>query len=145
MTEITIRPCEGLERDAMADRIDVELRATLARINIQSTNQAMVLVAETPTNELAGGLLATTAYGWLHLEALWVDDAFQRMGIGARLLAAVEKAARNHACHAIWLDTSNRDALRFYSRFGFEEFGRLNNRPDQFPPDHQRWFLSKSL
>ena len=41
------------------------------------------------------------------------------------------------------LDTSSRDAERFYARLGYKPFGTLENREGERPSGHRRVFLAK--
>jgi len=43
------------------------------------------------------------------------------------------------------LDTSNPTAKHFYSKLGYEVFGKLENLDEQFPSGHCRWFMKKAL
>lgn len=60
----------------------------------------------------------------LELKTLFVDPDYQSKGIGAQVLEITRKAAHD-AAKPLELDvlTSNRDAIRFYERNGFEMIG----------------------
>jgi GNAT superfamily N-acetyltransferase len=60
------------------------------------------------------------------LGALVVDEAHRRRGVGAALVAAVEREARSRGCVLLFLTTAERraDAHAFYAALGFEETGR---------------------
>ncbi|WP_342359408.1 GNAT family N-acetyltransferase [Terrarubrum flagellatum] len=66
-------------------------------------------------------------------------------GLGARLMAEAEEAARKRGCHHAWLDTSSARAERFYVRLGYERFGVLENGPETPPDGHRRAFMRKRL
>ena len=131
--------------DEFAAWIENELLNSLCSSMPQSYNARLALVARSDGDEIAGGLSATTSYGWLLIKALWVDERFRRMGVGRSLMATAEAKARTLACHGAWLDTSNPDALSFYLSLGYAPFAELNNQDVGDPAGHRRWFLKKSL
>jgi len=59
-----------------------------------------------------------------HLYAMWVDPAWRRHGIGARLVEEVLSWARSWGARAVVLGvTQGNDAERFYERLGFRDTG----------------------
>lgn len=92
-------------------------------------------------DNVIGGLLCETFWGWLYVEFMWIEDAFRGQGYGEKLLAAAEREASRRGCVAAHLDTFSFQALEFYKRCGYEVFGTL----EEFPPGHQRFFMRKSL
>jgi GNAT superfamily N-acetyltransferase len=130
---------------ALAGAIEANLLADLRSTQPQGLNARFSLVARDGTGALAAGLVAATAYGWLHVEILWVAAAHRRAGLGRRLMAAAEAEARDRGCHAVWLDTSSAAAAAFYDRLGYTAFGMLENPPGTAVPGHRRWFLQRTL
>jgi GNAT superfamily N-acetyltransferase len=64
--------------------------------------------------------------GAAYLRLLLIAEDRQRAGLGARLLAATEGAARAVANHLVLLATTdNAGARRFYARHGYRHVGRL--------------------
>jgi len=88
---------------------------------------------------LVGGLIGALAWQWLFVEALWVDDAWRRRGVGKALLARGESLAVEAGCHSAWLDTFQ--AREFYLALGYREFGAL----EEYPAGQTRYFLRKRL
>jgi ribosomal protein S18 acetylase RimI-like enzyme len=58
-----------------------------------------------------------------------------------RLLQRAEEYAREHGCHAAWLDTFTFQARGFYEKQGYTVFGEWPN----YPGEHRRYFLWKKL
>lgn len=58
--------------------------------------------------------------------SMWVAPSARRGGVGRALVAAVEAWARGWGATSLvlWVYRSNRDALRFYRRLGFEAVAR---------------------
>lgn len=88
---------------------------------------------------IAAGLIGVLSWRWLFVEALWVEEARRGQGLGARLLAQAEDAAREAGAIGAWLDTFQ--AAGFYRARGYEEFGAL----EDYPPGQARRFFRKRL
>lgn len=127
------------------ERLERELLQSLRAELVQSKNMSFALIARSAAGDIIGGLTATSSYNWLLIKILWVDKASRGTGLGKKLLQRAEKQGSEIGCHAVWLDTSNPVAERFYTRQGYSEFGRLENEPAQSPSTHRRWFLNKKL
>jgi GNAT superfamily N-acetyltransferase len=56
------------------------------------------------------------AFDWLFVQWLWVAEPYRSQGIGSRLLAGAEPAAREKGCRAAYLDTFSFQAPNFAFR-----------------------------
>ena len=76
-----------------------------------------------------------------YIKRMWVDDAVRGMGVGRRILEALEQAARDHGAASVTLETnaSLTEAIAMYRAFGYTEVEPFN---DEVYADH--WF-EKSL
>jgi GNAT superfamily N-acetyltransferase len=90
---------------------------------------------------LVGGISGYTAWGWLYVQWLWLNESARGHGIAGRMLAAAETEAAARGCHGAYIDTFNPVALKAYQRAGYVPFGAM---PD-VPKGRTRTFLSKSL
>jgi GNAT superfamily N-acetyltransferase len=90
---------------------------------------------------VAGGLAATTVWGWLQVTQLWIRADLRGRGHGGAVLAAAEDEARRRGCHHALLDTFDFQARGFYERRGYAVFGELRD----FPRGHARLFMRKAL
>lgn len=131
--------------DQVRSEIEEKLLHSLATVNIQSSNSAFTLEARNTDGELIGGISASSAYGWLHIEILWVAEAARCSGIGRELMTRAHSRGLELGCHAVWLDTSNVAARDFYLRLNYIEFAQLSNSESEFPPQHRRWFMKCRL
>ncbi len=86
-----------------------------------------------------GGLSGVLSWGWLFVDALWVDAAARSRGAGRTLMARAERHAVEAGCHAAWLDTFQ--AKGFYEAIGYTVFGAL----EDYPAGQTRYFLRKRL
>ena len=140
-----LRPIETTDDPAVAHEIERELRASLASINRQSANHHRTFCLRDREGQLVAGLTCSTAYGWLHVETLWVAAAQRNRGLGRQLMNAAETFGRENSCHSACLDTSNPDAFAFYQRLGYGVFGELANGEGKVPAEHRRRFLQRTL
>lgn len=93
------------------------------------------------TGEIAGGLLGETYWGWLFVNALWIDHKLRRKGHATELMAAAEAEALVRGCKYSYLDTFSFQARPLYESLGYEVFGVLEN----YPGEHERVFMKKTL
>lgn len=91
--------------------------------------------------QIVGGLIGSTYWQWLHVELLWVHEAWRGKGYGDMLLKAAEQEAIRRDCQYVHLDTFSSQAPDFYQKRGYVVFGEL---PD-FPQGCTRFFLKKEL
>lgn len=105
-----------------------------------SERQTLAIVVRDGTR-VVGGLSGYTAWGWLYVQWLWLDETLRGQGLAARLLAQAEEEAVNRGCHGAHIDTFSPQALHVYQKAGYAVFGAL---PD-FPPGRTRSFLCKRL
>ncbi|MFQ5525790.1 MAG: GNAT family N-acetyltransferase [Thermoanaerobaculia bacterium] len=103
--------------------------------------QPLEVVAHDAQGGIAGGITGRLNWSWLHVNLLWVAEPARGRGLGSRLLARIEDEARGRGCRYAHLDTFSYQALPFYERHGYLEFGRL----EDYPPGQSRHFLRKEL
>jgi GNAT superfamily N-acetyltransferase len=103
--------------------------------------QRLCFVLHAPDQAIVGGVMGETYWGWLYIDLLWVKDELRGRGYGHRLLTLAEQEARQRGAKNAYLDTFSFQALDFYKQHGYQIFGELQD----FPPGHQRYFLTKQL
>lgn len=81
--------------------------------------------------------------GRAELKRIWVEPAWQRRGVGRRLLAELESFAREAGYEELWLETGprNRAALALYAAAGYEPIEPFGDNP----PDWQVLAFGKVL
>jgi GNAT superfamily N-acetyltransferase len=100
-----------------------------------------IFVTHPDTDELLGGLWASTNYSYLHIDLLYLPEDMRRTGLGTQLIAQAEQEAIHRGCTTAWLDTFSFQARGFYERIGYTVFGTL----EDYPPGHSRFFLKKTF
>jgi len=117
----------------------------LSKYNIEQAGdnkfQRLCFALQDSEGEIVGGILGEVYWGWLYIDLLWVKDDLRGRGYGHRLLTQIEDEGRKLGAKNAYLDTFSFQVPDFYKKYGYRVFGEL---PD-FPPGHQRYFLTKQL
>jgi GNAT superfamily N-acetyltransferase len=103
--------------------------------------QRLCFVLEGPDHVIVGGVIGIVYWDWLCVDLMWVRDDLRGRGYGHHLLTLVEQEARQRGAKHVHLDTFSFQAPGFYQQHGYQVFGELRD----FPPGHQRYFLTKEL
>jgi GNAT superfamily N-acetyltransferase len=102
---------------------------------------SLCVFARDDAGAVIGGLTGKTYWRYLDVAFLWVDEKYRGKGLATKLMAAAEAEAHRRGCQHALLDTLSFQALGFYQRRGYTEFGRLSG----FSGKHDRHYLYKSL
>jgi ribosomal protein S18 acetylase RimI-like enzyme len=130
-----------------ASREDKErIREMLGLFNVGVTGfdtyHELSIFLRDSTDRIRGGVLADAWGGWLHVQILWVEEAFRGSGQGLDLMRAVEDEGRSLGCVYALVDSHSFQAPDFYkSKLGYEEFGVLEDAPI----GHKQHFMWKRL
>ncbi|MET3522407.1 MULTISPECIES: GNAT family N-acetyltransferase [Mesorhizobium] len=106
-----------------------------------SGRKSLAVFVRDEAGKVVAGISGYTAWGWLFVQWLWVDESLRGQHMAGQMLQAAELEAVARGCHGAWIDTFNPKAARAYERQGYQPFGTL---PD-FPIGRSRIFLQKSL
>lgn len=98
-------------------------------------------LTEKETGKVIGGLWGRTGFAQLFIELLFVPESLRGQKLGEKLIGLAEEEARRRGCVGAWLDTFSFQAPGFYQKLGYSVFGQI----EDYPPGHQRYFLSKKL
>lgn len=91
-------------------------------------------------SRIVGGLVGEIKWRWLYVAKLWLSEELRGRGLGTRLMAEAERFAWEQGCLGIHLDTFEYQALPFYQKLGYEQFGTLEG----FPPGYRQYYLKKT-
>jgi len=103
--------------------------------------QPLVIVLRDEAGGVVGGLAGDTYWGWLHVDALWLDEPARGLDFGTHMLQMAELEALQRGCRHAHLDTMSFQARPFYEKMGYTVFGVL----DDLPQGQQRIFMQKDL
>ncbi|WP_137663779.1 GNAT family N-acetyltransferase [Enterococcus hulanensis] len=79
--------------------------------------------------QLAGAVVGKKQYDTLHISLLGVGDEYKKLGVGSKLMQAIEEQALQEKVKTITLTTKAYQALGFYLKHGYEVFGELEDVP----------------
>ena len=82
-----------------------------------------------------------TAFKILYVSTVFVDEAYRRKGIGARLMREMEKRAAEMGVNTIRLDTFNWQGKEFYEALKYTCVGHYDNVEDGY----SEYFFLKRL
>ena len=93
----------------------------------------------------AGGRVVAAARGILNMglveiRGVWVNPDLRGAGTGRAMMERLEREARRRGCTRAALDTYSWQAVGFYLRLGYREYGVLD-----YPNGERRHFLVKDL
>lgn len=100
------------------------------------------LVARADGQPLASGALKGVDPEWASIKRMWVDPSMRGLGLGRRMLAAIEEQARELGFTSVQLETNGTlvEARQLYASAGYEEVARFSDDPYA-----QHWFRKSLL
>jgi GNAT superfamily N-acetyltransferase len=111
------------------------------RVIGEPDERELAVVVRDAQDQVVGGLLGHVRWRWLYVSKLWLPEALRGKGIGTRLMREVEAYAKQRDCDGVFLDTFEYQALPFYEKLGYEQFGTLEG----YPPGYRQFYLRKTL
>ncbi|MBB6408495.1 GNAT family N-acetyltransferase [Mesorhizobium sangaii] len=106
-----------------------------------SERKALAVFVRDEDGTVVAGISGYTAWGWLYVQWLWVDERLRGQRMAGNMLDAAEQEAVARGCRNAWIDTFNPHAAKVYQRQGYQPFGTLAD----FPVGRSRIFLQKAL
>jgi ribosomal protein S18 acetylase RimI-like enzyme len=99
------------------------------------------IVIRNEAGEILGGLIASTYWGWLEVNVLWIAEGLRRLGHGRTLLRMAEAEARACGCLHVMLTTYSFQARGFYEKEGYRVVGEMAG----YPPGATYYWMRKDL
>lgn len=95
----------------------------------------------TINNAIVGGINGVSYWRKMQIENLWVKPKHRKAGIGTALMNLAEEEARRRGCSGVILDTMSFQALEFYMKRGYRQFGAI----DGYENNTTKHYLHKVL
>jgi GNAT superfamily N-acetyltransferase len=140
-TETTITLTDAPDDDVQAVITDGLRAYNEAQAGYSDSRALAVLVRDSETKRVVGGLLGRTSLGLLRVERFFLPESLRRNRLGSRILAMAEQEARRRGCTRAVLSTLHFQAPGFYLKQGWEVAARI----DCEPPGHTRFYMTKKL
>ncbi|MEL7311580.1 MAG: GNAT family N-acetyltransferase [Pseudomonadota bacterium] len=84
------------------------------------------------TDRIVGGAHGHVIWSWLYIERLWVESDLRSRGVGAEVLARLERLALSEGVFRFHVQTTSFQALDFYRKQGYEVYAELEDNPPGF-------------
>lgn len=85
-------------------------------------------------DRLAGSVIGKVFFNWIHIDLIWVENEYQRRGLGTKLMKMAAQKALETGIDGIEVWTQNWQAPDFYRKLGYDEFATL----EDFAPGRKR-------
>ncbi len=115
--------------------------STYHRLARRTGKEPLAVLMRDSDTALVGGFLATTYWGWLDIDQLWVAEGWRGLGHGRALMQMGEEAALTRGCRQAQVKTWDFQARGFYERLGYHVVGQQK----EYPPGHTFYWLRKAL
>lgn len=93
-------------------------------------------------DQLIGGLISETFWGWLAIDYLWVTDEHRHFGLGSFLVLEAETiAAETRQVERVKVSTFSFQAPSFYLKLGYTITGEMKD----YPPGQTMFWMRKEL
>lgn len=117
--ELTERFAEGFERE----------RSLYPDLDSLRPPTGIFLVARLGDRPVACGGVTLASEDVAYIKRMWVDRSARGLGLGRRMLAALETAAVGLGCRMVQLETNRslREAQQLYRSAGYEEVAPFND------------------
>ena len=112
-----------------------------AQAGYRDSRKLAIVVTDTETGQVIGGLTGRTSYGLLFIDIFFLPDSLRGQGLGGRILRLAEDEARTRGCITAMLYTISFQAPGFYEKHGYRIFGSV----ECLPPGTSRIFMTKTL
>lgn len=120
-------------------------RFNLAHLPPKSSDNMTSLgyVVKDAKGSVLGGVYGKLLLGnCLSIEVLWVEEPYRNRDYGTELMQTIEDAAVKLGSHLAIVDTFDFQALEFYKKLGYEQFGMVEDCPCV---GNIRYYLKKVL
>lgn len=104
-------------------------------------SQKLCLFLRNNSGKIFAGLTGMTYWNSFNVSFLWVDELHRGKGHGSSILKTAEEEVRGRGCLFVQLDTFSFQALDFYKKLGYKQFGQLPG----FTNNHVRYYLCKTF
>lgn len=129
MSEVIIKRVEDIG-DETGEFINAEFTRYGKDNGVVLNFEEFCFVARDSEDKIAGVITGRAYYDEVHIDDLIVGQDYRRIGLGSRLVGAVEDEFKGKNYNTVTLTTFGFQAPEFYKKLGYElEFVRENKDP----------------
>ncbi|MGJ8725939.1 MAG: GNAT family N-acetyltransferase [Roseibacillus sp.] len=111
------------------------------RLHLPKDVESLCVFDRLDSGEIVAGLTGKTYWNFLDIGYLWVSESYRGLGRATAIMKLAEAEAVKRGCNNALLDTYSFQALGFYLKLGYRQFGEI----DDFSGEHIRYYLRKQL
>jgi len=135
---IAIEPPDQTETETLLEQLDDYLKALyppqsnhILDVAALKSPEIRFFVARTKAVAVGCGALRLDADGYGEIKRMYVSPAARGLGLGKKLLVAIEAEARRQRLHTLRLETGihQPEALGLYTSAGYRETGAFGDYP----------------
>ncbi|PEF73614.1 GNAT family N-acetyltransferase [Bacillus pseudomycoides] len=130
----------GTDKNSVNNRL-YEYNLKYFPVDLRGRYQEINLFLKDENSKVRGGILGEICWNWLEIHTFIIDEDIRKLGYGTKLLLEIEQIALEKNCDFIKVDTLSFQALDFYKKHGYQEFGVLDN----VGRDYKHYYLKKDL
>ena len=127
--------------DANTDQFIIDETRKYNAQFVPDDHEALSVYCRDNDGKVIGGLTGKTYRNYLDIAFLWVDEQNRNNGLAAKIIKLAETEAKSRGCTYSMLDTFEFQALGFYLKQGYEQFGKLEGYCERF----ERYYLRKKI
>jgi N-acetylglutamate synthase-like GNAT family acetyltransferase len=101
---------------------------------------AFTVVLRDEDGSVRGGAHGVVRMKAVEIRSVWLDGDLRGRGFGEKIIRSVEDEARRLGARAALLDSYDFQALGFYEKLGYTQFGSFT-----YPEGARRYYLSRTL
>lgn len=129
---------DATSREKISGQLD---RFNVVQTGISDNTVLDVILKDTASNAVIGGLVGRTSLGIFFINYLVLPEELRGQGLGRDILLMAEREAGRRGCSEVVLFTMNIQAPGFYEKNGYQVFGTIPCDP----PGNARIFMRKKL
>jgi GNAT superfamily N-acetyltransferase len=118
-----------------------ELKKFNDKIVGDDNHKPIGIIVKNDNNEIIGGRIGGTYWGWLYIDRFRIHDQYRNRGIGTRVLRSAEDEAKKRGCFHSHVDTHDFQAVNFYIKQGYPVRCEL----EDLPKGHSKYLMTKVL
>lgn len=107
----------------------------------EDNHKTLSLIIRNNKDEIIGGLVGGTYWGWLYIDRFWINEKYRNQGLGKNIIKIAEEEAKMRGCKKAQVDTHDFQAFDFYVKQDYKTICEIKD----FPKGHCKYIMIKEL